>query len=135
LSGQWAVVASHSSVREAEGCLVHRGVPGDEFVDADELQYLFYMFVDPGQSQLSTSLLHLPGGGHDDPNASAVDMRHAGQIEDDLFFLLLVDKAVDRPFQLLTLSADRDSSRDLQHNDIGWQLPGLNLKHERNPFL
>jgi hypothetical protein len=80
LTGNTLDKATTSSLFMSEACRrCHgRGVQSDNLIYVRHLQCLFHMSVGPCQSQLSSRLLHLAGRHHDDPNSSAIDVRHAG---------------------------------------------------------
>ncbi len=62
--------------------LVDSWCPGNKFVDAGELQYLFDVFVGTCQPQFSSRFLHLASRHNDDPHAGAIDVGHTGQVEE-----------------------------------------------------
>jgi hypothetical protein len=97
------------------------------------LQHLLHMAGSACKSQLSSYLFQLTGRHHDDPDTSAVNISHTGQVEDNLF-PQLTRQAFDRPFQMLAIPADRDSSGYFQDNNVRLQLLGLNLEYKPGSF-
>ena len=62
-------------------------------IHARHLQHLFHVPAGACDAQRSARVLHLAGRHHDDPNSGAINMRHAGQVEDSLF-PILADEAI-----------------------------------------
>jgi len=105
----------------------------DDLVHVSRLQYLLYMLGGAGYSQLPSRFSYLAGRHDDNPNTRAVETCHSAKVKND-FFLALTNQVVHRPFQLLALPAESDSSSQFEHNDVGLHLLALNLQHRLDPL-
>lgn len=98
------------------------GVDGQDLIELRHFQNTLDHAVHSGEMQCSAGSFEATQALNDLPDHGAINMIHAGQIEDHAIFVLL-DVAFDFAVEQSAVVAHGDSARDFKQDDARLDLP------------
>src|SRR5712692_3101433 len=97
---------------------LRRGIKGQYGVEPCDLENFCDPLLRPRHAKLAAALFHFVETDHDRSHARAVNVLHAGEVEDDLS-LVLAHQVLDHVLDFQALRGHRDLAGELDHCDVG----------------